>query len=187
MMNLRPGAPFGQQPLPGPRDPLWERTFSHEDLACFERRGGRLSQAEWLKFVGSEGPVVAYYERVTGVPFCRADFKPMCRALALTNGLKVLRAIRDAARNPAEHPGFFLIKQGFASVTGLIERRPDLQSRAKLRKGERPASPAGSSRSENVNRAIREQMEQLARGGTERQARETQQPIHDTDSDPETE
>lgn len=186
-MDLRPGAPFGQQPLPGPRDPLWERTFSPEDLACFERRGGRLSQAEWLKFIGSEGMVVAYYERVAGVPFCRADFNPMCRALALTNWLKVLRAIRDAAKGPAEHPGFFLIKMGFASVTELIRRRPDLQARAKLRKGERPASPAGSSRSENVNQAIREQREKMARDATEREARAAQRAIRDTDSDPETE
>ncbi len=122
----------GGMPLPGPRDPLWERQFAPEDLICFQKRGGRLPQEEWLKQTYGRGAaVIAYYERATGIPFCVADQDELLRALVLTSLPNVCRAIRQAAAWPPERPGFFLIKSGFVVVTNLIDRNPRLWSRGK--------------------------------------------------------
>ena len=117
-----------QQSVLGPPDPLWTRAFTADELACFARRGGRLSRAEWLNLHGFSAPMVDFYERATGLPFCQADLAPLDMAMIITQKFNILKAILIASRNPEQNPGFFLIKEGFANITRLIDIRPDLQS-----------------------------------------------------------
>jgi hypothetical protein len=68
--------------------------------------------------------VVSFYERSTGIPFCREDMKALNEALAITHQYLVFRAVRQCSQWPPERPGFYLVKAGFASVVHLIDSNP---------------------------------------------------------------
>lgn len=136
-MNKAQNAPFSPSPLPGPPDPLWCRRFSPGDLAFFQQRGGRIPQEEWLKIHGYEAALIAFYERVTGIPFCGEDMPALQHVLAMTSKLNIFRAIKKSATWPVQNPGLYLIRHGFVTVQHLIEKSPHLQwSPMSRRKGE---------------------------------------------------
>lgn len=128
--------------------------------AIYKLRGERVNNARRKRMLASEVSCIETYERLAGIPFCAEDLPWLMKCLAFTSHALVLRGIRNACRFPDNDPGRYVFVTGMKHVFNVIQKNKLLH--AKARGGKKKASPVGSSRSENVNKAIREQREALA-------------------------